>query len=65
MRDAEHELSQDESAVEITPLPAEDELPEAQNFSTGAVYQNTMQMDRVNRSGIRRYLLIALTLCLV
>jgi eukaryotic-like serine/threonine-protein kinase len=65
MRDAEHELSQDESAIEITPLAVEDELPEAQNFSTGTIPQNTMHVGRGNRSGIRRYLLIALTICLV
>ena len=65
MRDAKHELSQDESAVEITPLPAEDELPEAQNSSTDMIHQNTAQVGRGNHSGIRRYLLIALTLCLV
>ena len=65
MRDAEHELSQNESAIEITPLPAEDELPEAQNYSTGMVHRNTTQVGRGNHSGIRRYLLIALTLCLV
>ena len=65
MSDTEHELSQNETAIEITPLPAEDELPEAQNYSTGMVHRNTMQVGRGNHSGIRRYLLIALTLCLV
>ena len=65
MRDAEHELSQNETAIEITPLPADDEQPEAQNSSTGTVHQNTAQVGRGNHSGIRRYLLIALTLCLV
>jgi outer membrane protein assembly factor BamB len=52
MRDAEHELSQQESAVEITPLPPEKELPAA-------------QAGRAKRSGTRRYLLTALALCLV
>ncbi len=65
MRDAEHELSEDESAVEITPLPPEKDLPEAQSFSTGTVHQNTAQVGRGNSFGIRRYPLIALTLCLV
>ena len=65
MRDAEHELSKNESAIEITPLPAEDKLPEVQNSSKGTVHQNNAQVGRGNHSGIRRYLLIALTLCLV
>jgi outer membrane protein assembly factor BamB len=65
MRDAEHDLSQQDSAVEITPLPAEEELSEAQKLSTGTIHQNASRVGRANRSGIRRYLLIALTLCLV
>ena len=65
MRDAEHELSQNESAIDITPLPAEDELPEVENSSTGTVHQNITRMGRGNHFGTRRYLLIALTFCLV
>jgi outer membrane protein assembly factor BamB len=65
MRDAEHELSQDESTVEITPLPAEDELPEVENFLTGTVHKNTTQVGRTHRSGFRRYLFIVLTLCML
>ncbi|HYX50695.1 MAG TPA: PQQ-binding-like beta-propeller repeat protein, partial [Ktedonobacteraceae bacterium] len=61
----EHELSQEEAAVEITPLSAKDELPEAQNFLTGTVHQNTAQVGRTHRSGFRRYLLIVLTLCML
>ena len=57
MRDAEHDLSQHESTVEITPLPVEEELPEAQKLSTVTVHQNASQMGRANRSDTRRYLL--------
>jgi outer membrane protein assembly factor BamB len=65
MRDAEHELSQHESAVEITPLPPEKELPEAQQLLPEMVHKNTPQSDRANRSGTRRYILTSLALCLV
>jgi len=64
MRDAEHDLSQDDTSVEITPLSAEDELPEAQNLTTGKVSQNAAQDGRTIRSATWRFLLIALTACL-
>ncbi len=65
MRDAEHELSQQESAVEITPLPQEKELPEAQQLSPGMVHESARHLGRGNHSGSRRYLLTALALCLM
>ena len=34
MRDAEHELSEDESDVEIIPLPAEKELPAGTEYKS-------------------------------
>jgi outer membrane protein assembly factor BamB len=58
MRDAEHELSQNESDVEITPLPAEKELP------AGAEYKSAVPVERTHHSGIWRYILIAVVLCL-
>ena len=64
MRDAEHEHSQHESAVEITPLPPEKELPAAQKLSPGTTYQSATS-DRAHRSGTGRYILTALALCLV
>lgn len=63
MRDA-HDLSQDDTSVEITPLSAEDELPEAQNLTTGKVSQNAAQNGRTITSATWRFLLIALTACL-
>jgi outer membrane protein assembly factor BamB len=64
MRDAEHELSQHESAVEITPLPPEKELPAAQKLSPGTTHQSAAPTDRAHRSDTRRYILTALALCL-
>src|SRR6266567_1848114 len=58
MRDAEHELSQDESAVEITPLPAENELP------AGTVHKSALPVGRAHWSGAWRYILTAIVLCL-
>src|ERR1700736_802552 len=57
MRDAEHELSQDESAVEITPLPAEKELP------AGTEHKSAATAGRAHWSGARRYILTAVVLC--
>ena len=65
MRDAEDELSQHEYDVEITPLPQEKELPEAQNLSAGMVHQNGAPVDRAHRSDSKRYILTSLALCLV
>jgi outer membrane protein assembly factor BamB len=65
MRDAGHDLSQHDSAVEITPLTPEKELPAAQKLSRGMVHESARQLGRANRSGSRRYILIALALCLV
>jgi len=65
MRDAEDELPQHESAVEITPLPQEKEAPEAEQLSVGMTLENTPQSGRANRSGTRRYILTSLALCLV
>src|SRR6266702_2911039 len=58
MRDAEHELSQDESAVEIIPLPAEKELP------AGRVDNNAALVNRALWSGAWRYILTAVVVCL-
>jgi outer membrane protein assembly factor BamB len=57
MHDSEHELFQNESAVEITPLPPEQELP--------AAVKSAAPVDRAHRSGIWRYTLTAVALCLV
>jgi outer membrane protein assembly factor BamB len=65
MRDAEDELSQQESAVEITPLPREKELPEAQMLPQETVHQSVAPVGKAHRYGSRRSILIALTLCLV
>src|SRR5947209_5972516 len=58
MRDAEHELSQDESAVEITPLPAENELP------AGTEHKSALPVGRAHWSGAWRYILTAVMVCL-
>ena len=65
MRDAEHELSQNESAVEITPLPSEKDLPAAENLSPGTVHTSAAPVNRAHRSGLRRSILTALALCLM
>ena len=65
MRDAEDELPQHESAVEITPLPQEKEAPEAQQLSPRMVHESARQLGRANRSGTMRYILTSLALCLV
>jgi outer membrane protein assembly factor BamB len=65
MRDAEDELSQQESAVEITPLSQEKEVPEAEQLSVGMTHENTLQSGRANHSSTRRYILTSLALCLV
>src|SRR5256884_1125110 len=58
MRDAEHDLSQNESAVEITPLPAEKELP------AGREYKSATSLGRAHWSGAWRYILTAVVICL-
>src|ERR1051326_5879285 len=58
MRDAEHELSQNESDVEIIPLPSEKELP------AGTEYKSAVPVERTHHSGIWRYILIAVVLFL-
>ena len=58
MSDAENELSQDESAVEITPLPAEKELP------AGTDHKSAALVNRALWSGAWRYILTAVVLCL-
>src|SRR5947199_3980417 len=58
MRDAEHELSQDESAVEITPLPAEKELP------AGTDHKSAALVNRAHWPGAWRYILTAVVLSL-
>jgi outer membrane protein assembly factor BamB len=65
MRDAEHDLSQHDSAVDITPLPPEKELPEEQKLSSGMEHQSFAAVDRKHLSGRGRYTLTALALCLV
>ncbi len=58
MRDAEHELSQNESSVEIIPLPAEKELP------AGTEHKSAAPVDRAHWSGTWRYILTAVVICL-
>lgn len=64
MRDAEHELSQDESAVEISPLPEERELPEAEKLPAGTGHKSAGPGGRAHWGGAWRYILTAVVLCL-
>ncbi len=61
MSETEHELSQDDSAVEITPLPKEGTQYEEKDSSKSTVHDGGRQI----RQSAKRYLLITLTLCLV
>ncbi len=65
MRDSEHELFQNESTVEITPLPPEQELPAVEKLPAETAHTSAALVDRAHRSGTWRSNLTALALCLV
>ena len=65
MRDSEHELFQNESTVEITPLPPEQELPAVEKLPAETAHKSAALVDIAHRSGTWRYILTALVLCLV
>jgi outer membrane protein assembly factor BamB len=64
VRDAERDLPQDDTPVEITPLPAADKRSEEQNIPTRRTGENNAQVGKANRTGARRFILGALTVCL-
>jgi outer membrane protein assembly factor BamB len=64
VRDAEGDLPQDDTSVEITPLPAAEKRSEEQNFPTRRTGENNAQVGKANGTGARRLLLGALTVCL-
>lgn len=65
MRESEHELFQNESTVEITPLPPEQELPAVEKIPAETAHKSAVLVDIAHRSGTWRYILTALVLCLV
>jgi len=65
MRDVEHESLQNESPVEIIPVPVQKELPAQEKIPAMTSHERPAPVEKARRAGVWRFILTGGALCLV